>query len=462
MTATTDRANKVEIIDVEPTRKKLKIEIPAETVAETLGLTFETLTLEAEIPGFRKGHAPRRLIEKRFGTMAKGQAKDQLVSSAVSKAIEDSKLRVLGSPTSPDLNKVDVTPGQPLVFEVDVEVLPEFALPGLEGIAIKKPLLTVGDDMVAKEVEKLAIQEGSLEERQVPEAGDYLTGHAKLTNAAGKVFFDSEGIVVQVPTADKNGKGMIVGLSVEDFATQLGLPKPGDTVTIKTNGPENHENDELRAADLTVTYAPARVDRIIPAPVADLAARFGMEGEPQLKEAIKERLEQRVLVEQQSVMRQQLAKHLIDNVEVSLPARVTASQAGRNLERRRMELMYRGVDAAKIEERLADMRSHSMGDATRELKAFFILERAAEQLGITVSDQEVNGRIAQLAFEQNKRPEQLRQQLIDSGQAATVYAQIREHKTMDAILAKSKVEELPLEDFNKWATKERQDAMLLG
>jgi trigger factor len=459
--AVTDRPNKVEISDAGPSRKKLKIEVPAETVEETLGMSLDTLLVEAELPGFRRGRAPKRLIEKRFGSTIRGQAKDQLVASALGKAIEDNKLRVLGQPTSQTLGAVEVEAGKPLVFEVEVEVLPEFELPSLEGIVVRKPLFEVTDEMVGKELEKLTIQEGSLEEREAPEAGDYLTGHAKLEGGEGKVYFDSDGIVVQAPPADRNGKGMIVGLHVEDFGKQLGLPKAGETRTIKTKGPENHENEELRGKDLTVTYKVSRIDRILPAKTQELCDRYGMENEDALKKAIRERLEARVLVEQQSVMRAQIGRKLIDQVKMDLPQRLTADQARRSLERRRLELMYRGVDPMKIEEQVAEMRAHSMGNAGRELKIFFILDKAAEQLGVRVSDQEVNGRIAQIALERNQRPEQLRQQLIQSNQVQGIAMQIREHKTMDAILAKAKVEEMSIEDFNKAMAAERGDAASL-
>ncbi|MGE4198840.1 MAG: trigger factor family protein, partial [Phycisphaerales bacterium] len=64
----TDRPNKVNVTDVGPCLKKISIEIPAETVKEQLGTSLDTLLVEAELPGFRKGRAPKRLIEKRFGT----------------------------------------------------------------------------------------------------------------------------------------------------------------------------------------------------------------------------------------------------------------------------------------------------------------------------------------------------------------------------------------------------------
>lgn len=447
--ALTERPNKVNIQDAGPSRKKISIEIPAETVKESLGSSMDTLMVEAELPGFRKGHVPRRLIEKKFGTAVQKQAKEQLIASAYSRAIEDHKLRVLGNPTAPDFDKIEVDAGKPMKFELEVEVLPEFELPALDGLKIKKPTFTIADETVDSELTKLQVQEGRLEDREEPEHGDYLTGHARLTGPDDKVLFESDGIVVQVPTKEKKGEGMIVGVVVKDLGKQLGSPKRGDTVTIRTKGPENHENEALRGADLVVTYKPERIDRIIPATTEELLARFGFQSEDQLKGIIRQRLQQRAQVEQQQAMRAQVAKHLLESVKMDLPERITAGQAGRNLERRRLELMYRGVDAMKIEENLAGLRAASANDAVRDLKLFFILDRAAESLKVAVTEAEVNGRIAMMAMERNQRPEQLRQELMRTNQVSGVAQQIREHKTLDSIIARSQVEEVSPEDFAK-------------
>jgi FKBP-type peptidyl-prolyl cis-trans isomerase (trigger factor) len=236
---------------------------------------------------------------------------------------------------------------------------------------------------------------------------------------------------------------------VDDFSKQFGLPKPGETGTVAATGPENHEIEKVRGAKLTITFAVDRVDRITPAEVADVVKAFGFEGEDQLKDAIRHRLLNRVMVEQHSAMRQQAAAHLLENTQVDLPQRLTAQQAARTLERQRLELMYRGVEPTVIEERLADLRAASGRMAVQELKLFFILHQVAEELKVRVDEAEVNGRIAQLAMERNARPEALRQELIQKNQIGMVVQQVREHKTFDAIIAKAKVTEVPVDEFNK-------------
>lgn len=447
--ATAVRQNKVTVSDAGPSAKKVSIEIPASVVSEKIKSALETVSVQAAVPGFRKGKVPAWLVEKRFGPSLRKEAKQDLASSALQDAIKEHKLSVLGTPGGGNLDTVEVEDGKAFAFEVEVEVLPEFKLPSLDGIAVKKPTIEVTDAMVADEMTKIGINEGTLEPREVAEPGDYITGHAVMTDEKGTKFYDLNGAVIQKPTKDKSGKGMILGIMVDDFDKQVGSPKAGDSLTVKAKGPEQHEVEGIRNAKLTITFEAERVDRIIPATADDLVKLFGLESEDRLKELLKNRMTQRVQVQQQTAMRQQVAKFLLDNTTMDLPKRMTASQAGRTLERQRMELMYRGTDPQKIEEHMAEMRAASSAVAARDLKLFFILHRAAEELNIGVQENEFNQHVAMMAYQRGVRPEQLRQDLIKTGQANSLFSQIREFKTYDAVIKKATVSDVPAAEYEK-------------
>ena len=204
---------------------------------------------------------------------------------------------------------------------------------------------------------------------------------------------------------------------------------------------------------MEINFTVEQVQRIIPASEEDLVKNFGFEDIDQLKQSLKMRLEQRVMVEQQTAMRQQIARHLLDNIEFELPEKLTEGQASRNIQRAQMEMQYRGMDENTIEERVAEMRSSSKEVAQRELKLFFILNKVAQDMDVQVTEEEVYGRIAQMAAERGERPDELRQRLIRSNQINTLAQQVREHKAMDTILNKAKVEELDLEAYNKHFAK---------
>ena len=448
-TTTKENPNIISVADAGPSLKRISIEIPAETVTEKLTASFDTLSVEAALPGFRKGKVPRQLIEKRFGPNLREETKGQLVASAYSEAVEGHKLRVIGEPVAEGIEKLSLETGKPFKFELEVEVLPEFEVPSAEGMSILRPTLEVTDEMVGKELEKFCINEGELDPQEVASKGDYVTGHAVMTDAEGTEHYNIDGAVIRVPTDADKGEGMMLGLRIADLGPQVGLPKPGDEITVKARGPEQHEVEALRNKDVSIKYKIQRIDRIVPAQAEKVAEGFGFETVDDLKKTIRERLEQRVQVEQRVAMRQQVANTLVEKTSIDLPARITASQAKRWIEQRRLELMYRGVDAEKIEEVTADLRNASGDAAKRELKLFFVLAKLADDMKINVNEGEINSRIAQMAWERRVRPEQLRQELIRTRQVNNIYQQIREHKTLDALIEKTKVEDVPPDEFKR-------------
>jgi trigger factor len=454
-------AHKVSITDAGPSRKRVSISIPADVVSARLRKGVDSVVADAQLPGFRRGRAPRHLVEKKFGSALRDDAKRALVAEAVQSAVQEHKLKVVGDATA-ELENVEVRDGQDLSFDVDVEVMPEFELPKLEGLEILKPTFEIPDSMIDDEVKKFQINEGRLESRDVPEPGDYLTGHGIMKGADGTEFYNIKGAVVQVPPADKGGKGMILGVMVDDFSTQLGVPKAGDSVTIRATGPESHEVEAIRGAKLTITFQVERCDRIIPADLSEIVSRYGFVSEDALREAVKSRLEQRGLVQQSAAMRQQVARYLLDNTQMELPQRLSAQQAARTLQRQRLELMYRGHEATQIEEHMAELRANSAALAQGELKLFFLLSKAGDQLNIQVNEAEMNGRIAQIAAERNIRPEMLRQELINRNQVGGIFQQLREHKTFDAIIAKANIKDVSADEFNKKIAEESKTAKNAG
>lgn len=443
-------SNKVTITDAGPCLKKMHIEIPADAVAAKLKEGFAGLAQYASVPGFRAGRVPMRMIEAKFGKDVRNDAKQQLITQAYQKAVEEHKIKTLSDPSAEGLAALELQDGKSLSFELEVEVVPEFALPNLDGIAVKKPLYEATEKMITDELNKFAVQEGSLEERPTSEPGDYLTGHAVLTSGKDKKeYYNLKGAVVQVPPTDKEGKGMILGILVDDFSKQLGLPKPGDKVTIKAKGPENHELEDLRGKDLTVTFEIERCDRIIPKPISELVTMLGYPDETLLRETVKGRLAQRMNIEQSVAMRRQIAEFLIENTKMELPAKATAAQTTRMIEQKRLELMYRGFEPQQIEEHLALIRSGSADAAVRELKLLFILNTAADNLNVQVTEQDMNARIVQMAMERNVRPDKMRDEIIRSGAAHGILRQIREHKAMDAILSKATISDISVDEWEK-------------
>ena len=243
--------------------------------------------------------------------------------------------------------------------------------------------------------------------------------------------------------------GALLGLLIDGLDAVLLGKKAGDTVTVSTKGAEGHEREELRGKAITITYTIGEAERISPRTTKELAEMFGVETEEIFREQVRDALEQRRDGEQRAAMREQVSEQLIEKVDFPLPSKLSEDQVTRTLEQQRMELLSRGMEPTAVENRLAELRGKSEKAAKDRLKLLFIMSRLAEHFGVQVTEQELNGRVAMMAGQQNMRPEQMRQQIEKSGRMNEVISMIRDAKVSDRIIGQAKVAEIAAEDWNK-------------
>lgn len=451
-TATEVTPNTVVVEETSPTTRRITITIPADAVNEKIETSFGTLQLETSMPGFRKGKTPRALLEKRFGAAVLQETRGQIVADAYSKAIEEKSIRPV---TDPELTKESLEAklerNKPFTFTVDVEVVPNFDMPSVEGLPIKKPVADVGGDHIDQEILRQRYRWGTPNRIDEPlQHLDRMIGRAEVTiDGAEGIFFETEQALVVVPAVEDEGKGQLLGLLIDDLDKALLGKKAGDTIDVSTTGPEYHEREEVRGKKLTIKYTIRAAERITPADVASLVEKFGLGTEEILREQIKFALEQRRDAEQLAAQREQVFEWLLEQINFELPPKLSERQVSRSIARQRLDLLQRGIDENTVEQRLAELRGQSEDQARSRLRLFFILARLAEQYGVQVTEQEVAGRIHQIAQSQNMRPDQVRQQLMRTGAINDVALQIREQKTADRILEKATVTDVPAEDWNK-------------
>lgn len=451
-TATDVTPNTVLVEETSPTTRRITITVPADAVNDRIETSFGTLQLETAMPGFRKGKAPRSLLEKRFGGALLRETRNQLVADAYSKAIEEKGIRPVTDPElTPDSLNLEVERNKPFTFSVDVEVVPNFEIPSVEGLSVKKPVADVGADHIDQEILRQRYRWGTPNRIDEPlQHLDRMIGRAEVrVDGTEGVFFETEQALVVVPAVEDEGKGQLLGLLVDDLDKALLGKKAGDTIEVSTVGPEYHEREEIRGKKLSIRYTIRAAERITPAEIPALVEKFGLGTEDIFREQVKFALEQRRDAEQLAAQREQIFEWLLDTVQFELPHKLSERQVARSIARQRLDLLQRGLDENTVEQRLAELRSQSEDQARSRLRLFFILARLAEQFGVQVTEQEVAGRIHQIAMSQGLRPEQARQQLAKTGAINDVALQIREQKTADRILEKATVTDVPAEDWNK-------------
>ncbi len=460
----------VTIEDSGPARKKLTIELPESRIKAAIGDSYDQLKDEAQIPGFRRGRAPKRLIEKRFGSSIKDDVRGQLLSESYSQAIEDNELDVIGEPDVKDAENIELPDEGSLTYEVEVEVVPDFELPGLEGVDVEKPIIEITDGQIDEELTKLAERNGQMtpitdSDIQVGDYGEVEVHIVAGEDAAIPEDFtelaedDEEGPVlahhpftyILVHGEDKEHKGHVVGIVVDDLGKRMAGKKIGHKEVISMTGPEGHEVERIKGQPITIHIHLKGIQRVVPATVDDMLEAFGLENEDELKTEIRNSLEANAERDQNLRMHEQICDYLSDRVTFELPEGLSGRQTARLLQRQGMEMAYQGMSKDDIDAKLAEMRSSSEEQARKELKLFFILDKASKQLEIEVDDAELNGRIAQMAMQQGRRPEKVRQEMIHNGQFDQLYVSVRDQKTLDAIVEKANVKEV--EEKKDEATK---------
>jgi len=433
----------VAIEEVGPARKKLTIEVPAARIADKLSENFDQLQSEAILPGFRRGRAPQRLIEKRFGSDIRKEVKSQILSESFSQAIEENDLKVLGEPDIKDVEEIELPEEGPLTFEVEVEVSPEFDLPDLTGLEIKKTRAEVSDEDVDNELQRYREMAGSMQAVDGKcEIEDYLRADVEVRDSEGEVVENHQAINVYVPGESRKFKGVVAGFIVEDLGHKLEGHGVGDTVALQATGPRQHENEKVREQPITLDVKISRVERMADASVEQVLEKVGMESEDELREQVRENLLHRAEANQQSEMHKQVTDAILDRIDFELPEGLSQRQAQRTQQRRAMEMMYRGASQQDIDEHIAELRAASEDEARRELKLFFVLNKVAEEFDVDVSENEVNGRLAQMAIQSGRRPEKYRQEMAQSGQIEQLFMQIREEKAIEMLIDKANIVEV--------------------
>ncbi len=427
--------------EIGPGTKKVSVEIPATRIAEKLTKQYKELRQQAVIPGFRSGHAPQKLIERRFGSDVRDQVRRSLIGESYEQAIATNALQLIGEPEFEKPEPNELPAEGPLNYSFVVEVRPEITLPDLANLTVVRQKIAIKDRNIDQAMQNLREQQGALvpvEDRGV-EANDYLSADVHLKVDGNVVHHQHDAQFVVRP-------GRVAGIEVADMATQLQGLKPGETRSLTVKAPENHPNEQLRGKEIQVEVALKDIKRL---ELAEVSAPFleglGFTNEADLRDALRQQMVEKLDSDVQQAMREQVYAFLLQNVTLQLPEKLSERQAERVINRRGADLMMRGVPVAQIEANVDRLRSGAAEEARQELKLFFILQKIAADLNIAVDEAELNGRIAMLAVQQGRRPEKAKQEMSKDGSLTELYVRMREQKAVDKILEGAKITEVEID-----------------
>lgn len=451
---------KVAVADAGVLRKKVSVIVPRDSMSRELDKEYKQLVAEAVVPGFRRGRAPRRLVEKRFGSDVGAQVQTRLVSNAYLAAVEKEDLRVLGDPlfwikikdkkAAPDqdgkeqlvdmtvaLQNMKLPEDGDLEFNCEVEVKPEFELPSLEGVGIERPDVKIGDEDVTTQIDRERARRGTwipVNDGKVA-IDDLLICDLVLT-VGGKEVKKQENM--QVAARPQR----IEGVTLEDLGDVFKGAKVGDTRKLSGTLPDDYDVQELRGQKADFEFKLNDIKRMEMPPLdKEFLASQGFESEKEYREWVKKSMQGQVEQEIRKGMRNQVRKYFLDHTKLDLPEGLSSRQTDRAVMRKMIELQRYGVPIAEIEKHADELRTSAREEVSAELKLHFILEDVAEKLEVDVTEEEVNGQIAEMARAYHRRFDRVRDDLAKNDGLGLLALQIREDKCLDKVLEKAKITE---------------------
>lgn len=462
---------KVEVSDAGVLRKGIRVTVPRANINDELDKEYKELLSEAVVPGFRRGRAPRRLVEKRFGQEVGAQVRVRLLSNAFLAAVEKQDLKVLGDPMiwiqrksadakgKPDseelvdmrtaIDQLKIPEEGDFDFRCEVEVKPEFEMPKLEGVEIERPKLEISDDDVDAQIDRIRRRRGNW----VPvidgkvEADDMMVCDLSMT-VDGKE-------VEKVENAQLAARAQVIeGVTFDDLGDKFKGAKVGDTRTLEGHLPDDYKIEDLRGKKAKFEFKLNDIKRLQMAPLdKDYLAANGFDSEKEFRDHVRKQMEGQLEYEIKRGMQNQARKYLLEATKLDLPEGLSARQTDRAVLRRAIELQRQGVPASEIEKHADELRTSARTQALAELKLHFILEEIAEKLEIEVSEEEINAAIAGIAQTYNRRFDRVRDELVRNDGLDMLYLQIRDDKCIDKILEQAKITDAKLPEKEQKAAK---------
>jgi trigger factor len=399
-----------------PTRVKLTVEVPFDELKSSLDAAYKTIGSQINVPGFRAGKVPARIIDQRVG---RGAVLQEAVNDALPRfygqAVEENKIRPLGQPEV-DVTEVPAEPGQDLKFTIEVDVRPELVLPDYEGIAIEVDVVDAEAAAADGETRMTALRQrfGTLTGvERVAATGDFVS--MNLSAAIGDEEIDTaKGISYEIGSGN-----MIDGL---DEALVGMAADESKTFTAPLSGGEHEGKD----AEINVTVQSVK-ERVLPElddDFAQLASEFDTLEE--LRADIQAQAERAKKMEQGVQARDKVLEHLLDNTEIPIPDALVEAEVKQHLE---------GESRLEDDEHRAEVDENTR----KAMRSQFLLDAIAEKEQVSVGQPELIEYLVMSAQQYGMDPNEFAKAVDEGGQIPAMVAEVARRKALAAVLEKANI-----------------------
>ena len=421
---------KAELVKKEGNKVTSKITVDNNKFEEAVNKAYNKTKGKYNIPGFRKGKAPKVVIETQYGKgVFYNDAIDMLFPEVYPEAIKELNIDPIDRP---DLDIEEISKDNGLVMVVNVEVKPEFELGAYKGIEISKVDNTVSEEDVEARLNEM------------------VNRNARLTSVEDKALENGDTAVIDFEgfengVAFEGGKGenynLVIGSNtfIPGFEDQLVGKKAGEEVEVNVTFPETYHAENLagkpvvfnvKVNDVKVKEVPALDDEF-----AKDTTEF--ETLAELRADVKAKLEEQAKNAADAEMRNALVEKVSANTEVEVPEAMVQHQIDNMLMELNYQLQYQGLNLEQLLQMtgrgLDELREERRADAERLVKSSLVLEAIAEKENVEANDADVDAELEKMAAMYNMEVEKIKSSLRETD-IEDIKGQIKIRKTLDLLV----------------------------
>jgi len=385
----------------------MKVEVPAEEVQRAVDRAFRDIAREVFIPGFRKGKAPRRVLQARLGMDAiYEEVKQSNLPDYYEEALEQLGVEPIDEPDI-DIEEIEIEEGKPLVFKATLEIKPQVELEKYKGIEVEKPDEEVSEEEVNETLDNMRDKFAQLE-----------VASGKKLEDGDFALIDFNGTVNGQPFEGSSAKDYMLELGSEniwpEFNQELKDKRKGDILDIKVKMPEQWPDKETagKVASFKVLVKEVKVKKL-PEADDDFAKESSMfDTLEELKQDIRRKMEEAKKTRSEELVRRQVLDKLAEGLEVDIPEKMVDDYiAGRRAELE-AGLANRGISLDSylkaIDQTEKSMEGVFKEEAERLIRNEIVLDAVIRAEGMEVSDEELDSEIEKTAEILKIPPEEYR------------------------------------------------------
>jgi trigger factor len=409
----------------------LEMEIPQPELAKAVDRACQRLAAKVNIPGFRKGKVPRKVLEMRLGKEAiLDEAFDLIAPGAYTQALQDQNIDPVGRPV---IELVTLKEDQPLVFKATVVAKPEITLGEYKGLKVEKPSAEVSAEDVAKQLEALRNRNAKM----------VVAEDAALQNGDFAII-DFDGFVDGAPFKGGDAKGYPLevgsGSFIPGFEEQLLGAKAGDDREVKVSFPADYFVAELAGKEAEFKVKINDIKRKeLPELDDDFAKEVGeADTVEELKASIENRLKQAAEEKAERDFRAGAVKAAVANVTVDVPEVMVENQIETMLQDMDVNLQNRGMSLAKYMEYaktdIATLRANYREPALSSVKTDLMLDAIAKAETLEVKPEDLEAEIAMMAAGYKAPVDEVRKIIMQEGRVESLARSVLRKKAAELII----------------------------